>query len=68
MTGNSAVYTCPTCGLEVVGLVTPPYEYLCTGAPGHGHAPVPVARIQDIVARATAEVREDAEQAAGGGV
>ena len=65
MTGNSAVYTCPTCGLEVVGLTTPPHEYLCTGAPGHGHAPVPVARIEDIVAQETAEVYEDASQTGG---
>lgn len=60
MIGNGAVYTCPTCGLEVVGLVTPPHEYLCTGAPGHGHEPVPVARIQDLVAPAAPSASQDA--------
>jgi hypothetical protein len=46
---SGAVYTCPTCGREVVGLITPAHEYLCTGAPGHGHVPVPVSRLEDRV-------------------
>lgn len=65
MSVMGTTYTCPTCGMEVVGKISPPHEYLCTGAPGHGHEPVAVVRIQELVSAEPAAVNQPEPDALG---